>query len=161
MIVIKLDRYTDDPRVKVRNDSLIDTTNGPQLRFTAGEWEVWLHGDTSPAYSHRSLSRALSYVLGTPAKVGPDGYDGWLHTDGHVYLHDPATSAYVDADRIRVGDVIAYAGRPRTEVLKTQWFTTDFFGRRRNGFWVRRLDTGEEGAVPFGDNASFPVEFRN
>lgn len=157
--------YRNDPRVKVCDnefsDVLIKTTNGPEIRINGEFYEVWPHGYTAPAHETKSLRGALRYVLGAVQKVGPNGMGGWLHTDGYTYLHDPATSGYKTVDQIRVGDVIALAAHPAVEVLELEHWSTDFFGRRLNGFWCRRLTDGVEGAVPFGDGGKFPVKFKD
>ncbi len=153
--------YRNDPRVKVRSEQLIETTHGPEIRMGGEFFRVWMHGHDAPVYETRSLRGALRYVLGAVRKVGPDGMGGWLHTDGYTYLHDPATSGYKSVDQIRIGDVIAWAAHPHAEVLEREHWSTDFFGRRLNGFWCKRLDTGEEGLVPFGDGGRFPVKFKD
>lgn len=152
--------YRNDPRIKVRSEKLIETTNGPEIREHAGSWRVYPHGYTEPA-KVGTLLACLRYTLGAVQKVGPNGMGGWLHTDGETYLHDPATSAFKDADRIKAGDVIAWAAHPAAVVLEREHWTTDFFGRRLNGFWCRRLTDGVEGAVPYGDGGRFPVKFRD
>ncbi len=152
--------YRNDPRVKVRTDVRIESTNGPTIRQHSGSWRVYVHDQNEHIHAGTLLG-CLRYVFGAVQKVGPNGMGGWLHTDGETYLHDPATSAYKEADRIKVGDVIAWAAHPAVEVLEREHWTTDFFGRRLNGFWCRRLDTGQEGPVPYGDGGRFPVRFRN
>lgn len=159
--MLDLGPYRNDPRVKVRSEKLIETTHGPQIRINGEFFQVWPHGYTAPAHETKSLTGALRYVLGASRKVGSDGLGGWLHTDGMTYLHDPATSGYREAHTIKVGDVIAYAGRPEVEVLQLEHFSVDFFGRRLNGFWGKCLETGKEGAVPFGDGGRFPVKFKD
>ena len=153
--------YRNDPRVKVRSDVLIQTTHGPEIRIGGEFFRVWTHGHTEPVYETRSLRAALRYVLGAVRTVGPDNMGGWLHTDGYTYLHDPATSGYKSVDQIRPGDVIAYAAHPEVEVLDRDQFHADFFGRRMNGFKVRRLSDGVEGLVPFGADGRFPVKFKD
>lgn len=159
--MLDLGPYRNDPRVKPRTANLIETTNGPEIRVNGENYEVWTYGNDAPAHVTKSLRGALKYVLGAVRKVGPDGMGGWMHTDGYTYLHDPATSGYRIVDLIRPGDVIALAAYPPAEVLERDRWSTDFFGRRLNGFWCRRLDTGEEGLVPYGDGGRFPVKFRD
>lgn len=93
--------------------------------------------------------------------VGPDGVGGWYHTDGKVYLHDPATSAYKRYDEMVPGDVIDWTGRATVEVLRVNEPYTEtagpLAGRQCLAHWCRRLSDGKEGYVPFGPAGMAPV----
>jgi hypothetical protein len=161
MPYIDLGPYAIDPRAKARGVAAV--TAGDATLFLASDsirWAVQPNRESEPCF-YGTLVEALEFVLGEPLTVGPTGTGTWLHTDGDLYLHDPATSGYKPADVIRVGDVIAYAGRPDALVLERDHVTTDFFGRQLNGFWCRDLSTGKEGAVPYGDGGRFPVKFKD
>lgn len=69
-----------------------------------------------------------------------------------------ADPEFTDATDIRVGDRIAYEGRPRAIVLREAEPYTDPFGRTLSAFWCRSEDDfPHEGWVPFGPGGGFPV----
>lgn len=157
---MQLGRYTKDPRIQVIDpDRELVTVHGDKLSArNVKTWAVRQAGEDEIVFTGR-LSMALDFLLIEPHQVGPDNMGGWLHTDGRTYLHDPATSGYRHADTLKVGDVIAYAGRPDTIVLRTSEPYRDPFGRPLLGHWCRNADTGAEGWMPFGHDGMFPVRF--
>jgi hypothetical protein len=132
-------------------------------KLTSRNSKVWAVTDSSGSeiVFSGTLPKALDFLLIEPHQVGPDNMGGWLHTDGRTYLYDPATSGYRNASALKVGDVIAYAGRPDTIVLRTGEPCRDTFDRPLMGHWCRRADTGEEGWMPYGHDGMFPVRFDN
>lgn len=69
-----------------------------------------------------------------------------------------STPRFTPASDIRVGDRIAYEGRPHAVVLRDPESWEDPFGRILQAFWCRAADgSGREGWVPFGPGGGFPV----
>jgi hypothetical protein len=65
---------------------------------------------------------------------------------------------FTPATDIRIGDKIAYEGRPHARVLRNAEPYTDQFGRTLQAFWCGSDDeSGREGWVPFGPGGGFPV----
>jgi hypothetical protein len=64
---------------------------------------------------------------------------------------------FTPATEIKVGDTIAYAGRPQALVLRDPEPWIDGFGRTMQAFWCRAEDGEREGWVPFGPGGGFPV----
>jgi hypothetical protein len=65
---------------------------------------------------------------------------------------------FTPATDIRIGDKIAYEGRPRAVVMREAEPYTDGFGRALQAFWCRSEDGSDrEGWVPFGPGGGFPV----
>lgn len=107
-----------------------------------------------------SVTTAGRIAVGV-SPVGPDGVGGWYHTDGQVYLHDPATSAYKRYDEMVPGDVIDWTGRATVEVVRVSEPYVEkvgpLAGRECIAHWCRRLSDGREGYVPFGPDGMAPV----
>lgn len=83
-----------------------------------------------------------------------------------VYLADPATTRYVPCTQIRPGQVIAYLGKPRVLVLRTNETCTQRVCGLPGSWtspahWCRALDgeiAGREGWMPFGPGGQMPIE---
>lgn len=107
-----------------------------------------------------SVTTEGKIAVGAPT-VGPDGYGGWVHTDGQTYAHDPATSAYKRYADMVPGDVIDWTGRATVEVVRVNEPYTEkvgpLNGRECFAHWCRRLSDGREGYVPFGPEGVAPV----
>lgn len=81
-----------------------------------------------------------------------------------LFEPDPAVAAYLPYERMEPGDVIAWPGQPRAEVLRTGEPYTDRIGplieRQIRAHWCRTLDgTGREGWMPYGPGGRAPVEY--
>lgn len=69
-----------------------------------------------------------------------------------------AIAQYVAATEIRVGDKIAYDGKPVAVVMREPEPYIDPFGRTLSAFWCRAEDDPtREGWMPFGPKGVFPV----
>lgn len=81
--------------------------------------------------------------------------------DGGYHMYDPRVAAYKRYDQMQPGDVIAWAGAPRAQILRLAEPWTDPHGRELRAHWCRALDgSGAEGWMPYGPDGSAPVELK-
>jgi hypothetical protein len=156
--------YARDPRIKiVSNDEIrigrtvhIETVDDP-LHWLLTEQ----HDAETPRHTFAgTLEQCLAFTLGEPAEVGPIGMRGWMHTDGRVYHHDPATTGMRPAGTLAPGDVVDWphldaftitdaAVNRRDELGEWRMAYPIRFPRRRPSFWF------------FDHDALVPVRFED
>lgn len=167
---LPLGKYAKDPRfeiVQVEKKDAIRTDEYTIIpRGAAGDvpsgFELWHRDEPSAFYPHHyegTLTRALRYALGAPAKVGPVGFGSWLHTDGREYAHDPATTAMRRAGSLRVGDVVDFPHIAAFEIAGPSEITYDGLGRPFTGYPVRLLNGGFNEFFRYQADDLVPVRF--
>lgn len=133
---LPLGRYAQDPRfqiVKVNKGDAVRTDRVTIIEESAHRYEVWDLAEPTayaPAHVAKTLPRALAYDLGDPCKVGPTGISDWLHTDGCIYKHDPATTGMRDAGSLRVDDIVDFPHLTAFRILGLATIVVDELGRQ-------------------------------
>lgn len=166
---LPLGKFAKDPRleiVQVEGKDAVRTSDYTIIPIGAASdvpsgYEMWRHDEPNAIYPHqfeRTLPRALAYALGDPAKVGPTGLRDWLHTDGRVYLHDPATTGMRPADSLHVGDIVDFPHVEAFEVTGAATSRVDDIGRWGMAYPVRHLK-GRTTWFPYRDGDVVPVRF--
>lgn len=145
---LPLGRYAKDPRfriVEVGHHDAIRTARVTIIK-DGDRYQVWELADPdaiTPAFTSKSLSRALAYDLGEAQKVGPVGMREWLHTDGRTYRHDPATTGMIGASSLRLGDVVDFPHLEAFEIVGEQVNQPDGIGEWHLGYPVRLVTSGK------------------
>jgi hypothetical protein len=156
-MIMNLGRYADDPRI-VPGDMQVSIPNRNAEITNVGlrRWQLRIDGEN--VFSG-TLVKVLEDLLGDPMRVGPTGMREWLHTDGRIYRHDPATTAMVDAAQLRPGDIVDFPHLDAFVILDEKVNTVDVLGQWTGAWPVRRIVTGVETtwSPRFGDMV--PIRF--
>lgn len=155
---LNLGPYAKDPRVVVEIDHV--NVPGRDARIITSNngrtWWVRINGE--PRYSGKLL-KVLEDLLGDPMRVGPAGMREWLHTDGRLYLHDPATTAMVDAAQLRDGDIVDFPHLDAFVILGEKVNTPDALGQWTMAYPVCRILTGVETTFAPRSGDMVPIRF--
>jgi len=160
---LPLGKYHKDPRfeiVQVRGRDAIRTAEYTIVQGDGRVFEIWRLDEPTAIFPHhteRVLAKALSHVLGDAMKVGPVYGGRWLHTDGHTYEHDPATTAMRRAQLLHLGDIVDYPSLPAFEVTGPAQPYPDEAGRPGMAFPTRDLVDRSSGWLPYRDGDLVPV----
>ncbi len=160
---LKLGKYATDPRLQIVQVAGLDAIRTSECTIIQAHpgFQVWRLDNPNAIFPHhteRVLAAALRFVLGDPAEVGPNGMREWLHTDGRVYRHDPATTGMCDAASLRVGDVVDFPDAEPFEITGPAGHRTDDVGRWPMAYPVRHL-RGRTTWFPYRDGDMVPVRF--
>jgi hypothetical protein len=161
---LPLGKYAKDPRFRIVQVDGADAvrTSTATIIQRGKDYQLWLLDRPTAIYAEYtspSLAKALSYVLGDPAKVGPHGFDTWLHTDGREYAHDPATTGMKPAQRLHVGDVVDFPQIEAFEIVGESEVLYDGLGQGYTAFPVRILKGGFNQMFRYTSNDMVPVRF--
>jgi len=160
---LQLGKYAKDPRFEIVQVGGRDAVRTDEYTIVQGDtlFELWRRDDPTAIFPHhteKTLGKALIFVLGDPQKVGPVGMSEWLHTDGRIYLHDPATTGMRAALSLRVGDIVDFPHIEAFEVKGPAAPRTDDIGRWVMAYPVRHL-RGRTTWFPVRDGDMVPVRF--
>jgi hypothetical protein len=160
---LPLGKYAKDPRLQIVQIGGHDAVRTNRYTIIQGETllELWDPDEPNaiyPQHTEKTLARALAFALGDPQKVGPVGISDWLHTDGRVYSHDPATTGMRRAERLRIGDIVDFPHLAAFEITGPAVLIPDSIGRYTMTYPVHRLHGGAA-SFPFRDNDLVPVRF--
>jgi hypothetical protein len=158
MADINLGPYARDPRV-VAETTYVSVPGRDATIVTTNEGRTWWVRINGQNVFSGKLIKVLEDLLGDPMHVGPAGMREWLHTDGRLYLHDPATTAMVDAAQLRGGDVVSYPHLDDFVILGEKVNTPDALGQWNMAYPVRRTITGVETTWAPRSGDMVPIRF--
>lgn len=107
-----------------------------------------------------TVEQCLAFVLGEPHQVGPDGITGWMHTDGRVYQHDPATTGMIPAGTLGVGDVVDWPHLAAFTIAGPAVNRQDELGQWRMAYPVELAD-GSAVYWHYSADVLVPVRFQD
>lgn len=150
--------YASDPRIRVIDPLEVRAAG---VRITSGNNLRWYVHDDGRGYagSGGTLAECLERVLGDPAEVGPVGIYDWLHTDGRIYRHDPATTGMIPAENLNPGDVVDFPHLVAFEILGDAEITHNDLGQASMSYPVRRLDRSFDTRFTYRFGDMVPVRF--
>jgi len=151
--------YTGDPRIHVIDWRTIRAGRDTQLGLGLGGDRWYARTDDGENVVNGTLAECLVCVLGDPMQVGPVAGGCWLHTDGRIYKHDPATTGMIQQHMLRPGDVVDQPGLPAFEIVQPAAPMLDGLGRWTMAYPVRRLDTGTGATFSPRSGDMIPVRF--
>jgi hypothetical protein len=163
MTDIDLGAYADDPRIQVLADGTIraEVDRIRRVADSVSLWHVWSAGSSTVDFSDftGALPECLAYALGDPCPVGPVGIGDWLHTDGRVYKHNPATTGMKIADYLREGDVVDFPHIDAFVITGPATLVPDDLGRLGMGYPAQWLKSGFSVRFPYRSGDMVPVRF--
>lgn len=151
--------FANDPRIHVDNERQVRVRGGSQVRHHSGERWFLIHHSGRVDFAG-TLEQCLAYALGEPATVGPTGLRDWMHTDGDVYRHDPATTGMRPAGVLQPGDVVDWPHVAAFTVAGPAVSRQDEIGQWSMAFPVELAD-GTSTFWFYGDDSMVPVRFRS
>lgn len=151
--------FANDPRARVIYPQRRVRAGRATIVSTNGErWMVNIDNATDVFFG--TVEQCLAFVLGEPAQVGPTGIRDWLHTDGRIYRHDPATTGMLFANALHTCDVVDWPGQEPFEILGSAQSRKNDLRQWRMAYPIQFTD-GLRGWYFYGDDDLVPVRFQD